>query len=179
LRRKIVVVIYQLTLTSNILNFHQSSIHPLSYFQGILTSHTIPIPTEKRIDISKSQSRNFVAADVPTLLKAATGSSVHSETSGTSQLIQNDLKQVKVTTEGFNSKYTKLPYDSILWMLISFSQYSLGFPFSMRFSIERNLIIKDEHLIILFKCSTNTHYKHLPTTTLSPPPPTLPLSNRF
>jgi len=41
---------------------------------------------------------------VPTLLKAATSSSIHSETSGTSQLIQNDPKQVKDTNEGFNRK---------------------------------------------------------------------------
>ena len=44
------------------------------------------------------------------LLKATTGSSVHSGTSGTFQLIQNEPKQVKDATEGFNSKYTKLPY---------------------------------------------------------------------
>jgi len=70
----------------------------------MLTSHKIPIPTEKRIDVSKSQYRNSVTAGEPTLLKVATDSSIHSETSGTSQLIQNDPKQVKATTEGFNSK---------------------------------------------------------------------------
>jgi len=74
-----------------------------------LTSHKIPIPTEKRIDTSKSQSQNFVPEDVSTILKTATGSSDNSETSETPLLIQNDPKQVKVTTEGLNSKYTKLP----------------------------------------------------------------------
>ena len=64
--------------------------------------------------MSKSQSRNFVAEGVSALIKAATGSSVNSKTSGTSQLIQNDPKQVKDTNEGLNSKYTKLPYHSIL-----------------------------------------------------------------
>ena len=97
------ISIYQ-HLSSNIFNFHQSSIPLLSYFPGILTSRKVPIPIEKRIDRSKSQSRNFVAEGVSMLLKAATGSSVHSRTSGTSQFIQNDPKQVKATTEGFNSK---------------------------------------------------------------------------
>ena len=69
------------------------------------------------MDWSKSQSRNFVAAGESTLFKALTRSSVHSvksATSRTSQLPQNDLKQVnKDITDGFDSKYTEPPYDNI------------------------------------------------------------------
>ena len=72
--------------------------------------------------MSKSQSRNFVAEGVSALIKAATGSSVNSKTSGTSQLIQNDPKQVKKDiTEEFIGKYTELSYAIILWVLAPFS----------------------------------------------------------
>ena len=107
LRRNIVILYLPTNINIQHFNLHQSSIHPLSYFPGILTSYKIAIPNEIIIGASKSQSRKFVAASLPTLLKAATGSSVHSETSGASQLIHNDPKQVKDTTERFNSKYNK------------------------------------------------------------------------